>query len=106
MIRTTCYGCPALNGDGTCTNKFYGRTITFRPKMDEGCHSAPEDHEKKKTNGDRVRELSDEEFAIWLCDRHACPRCPGEPLCKFGEGRANGLIKWLKKPYRGDKSNG
>lgn len=45
MKRSTCYGCPALNGDGTCTIIAEGRKITITPDMEQGCCSAPDDED-------------------------------------------------------------
>ena len=45
MKRSTCHGCPALNGDGTCTIIIAGRKITITPDMEQGCSVAPDDKE-------------------------------------------------------------
>lgn len=50
-----------------------------------------------ETNGDKIRNMSDEEFAKWLCDNMDCPFCPGESLCSVDGGISNGLVKWLKQ---------
>lgn len=42
MKRSTCHGCPALNGDGTCTIIAEGRKITITPDMEHGCCAAPD----------------------------------------------------------------
>lgn len=47
MKRTTCRGCPALNGDGTCTIIAEGRKITITPDMEQGCCAAPENKDKE-----------------------------------------------------------
>lgn len=46
MKRTTCYGCPALNGDGTCTVIAAGCKITINPDLEQGCSLAPDDDRK------------------------------------------------------------
>lgn len=52
------------------------------------------------TNADRIRAMSDEELAEFLCGVNGCyqANCPGAKLCKFGGGLANGLKKWLQQP--------
>ena len=45
MKRSTCYGCPALNGDGTCTVIVAGSKITITPDMEQGCPCAPGDED-------------------------------------------------------------
>jgi hypothetical protein len=53
-----------------------------------------------KTNADRIRSMTDEELAEFLCKINGCyqENCPGAMLCKFGGGLANGLKKWLQQP--------
>jgi hypothetical protein len=52
-----------------------------------------------QTNADRIRAMSDEELAKWLCSistAEGCDRsCPARDMCDLGD---NGLIKWLKQP--------
>ena len=52
-----------------------------------------------QTNADRIRAMSDEELAKWLCSiltAECCDRsCPARYMCDFND---NGLIKWLKQP--------
>lgn len=51
------------------------------------------------TNADRIRAMSDDELAKWICSimtAECCDqRCPGRDICTFGD---NGLIKWMKQP--------
>ena len=61
------------------------------------------------TNADRIRAMTDEELAELLCNRvDDCyaGHCPGAPLCRRGDGKANGLRKWLKQPAEGEAPNG
>lgn len=45
---------------------------------------------KPQTNGDRIRAMSDEDLAQFLCQMNTCSTCPFSALqCKIGE--------WLKK---------
>ena len=58
------------------------------------CHSAV-----PMTNADRIRSMSDEELAEWLCSlmtAECCDqRCPARDICNLGD---NGLVKWMKQP--------
>ena len=56
----------------------------------------------KKTNVDRVRSMSDEELAIFLCnfrscdaDEYICEGCKAEKYCRAGH---EGTIDWLQQP--------
>ena len=53
----------------------------------------------KATNADRIRSMSDEELAKFLCGistAECCDRsCPARGICGFED---NGMIKWLKQP--------
>lgn len=52
-------------------------------------------------NADRIRAMSDEELAHWICKKMmSCSSnvCPGADLCQSEDGVANGLVKWLKQP--------
>ena len=53
-----------------------------------------------KTNADRIRSMTDDELAEFLCEFNGCysDKCPGVELCEFGGGLANGLKKWLQQP--------
>ena len=55
----------------------------------------------QETNADRIRRMSDEELARFLCDfrscdsdGHPCGGCKAEPYCKTGH---NGMIDWLQQ---------
>lgn len=59
---------------------------------------------KTRTNADRIRSMSDEEMAEFLCLAFGCNgECPGQSLCVAGDGKANGLRKWLKNPTQEDR---
>lgn len=60
-----------------------------------------DEEQKPHTNADRIRAMSDEELAHWICKKMmSCSSnvCPGADLCQSGDGLANGLVKWLKQP--------
>ena len=56
--------------------------------------------DKPMTNGDRIRAMSDEELAQFMCKTFMCQinNCPGAELCTAGDGKANGMLKWLRQP--------
>ena len=53
-----------------------------------------------QTNADRIRDMSDEELAKFLCKWCNCVEgyCPGVKLCTPSSGKANGLVAWMKQP--------
>ena len=55
------------------------------------------------TNADRIRAMSDEELAEWMCSlmtAECCDqRCPARDICNLGD---NGLVKWMKQPAEED----
>ena len=55
---------------------------------------------KPMTNGDRIRAMSDEELAQFMCRTFMCQinNCPGAELCTTTDGKANGMLKWLRHP--------
>lgn len=77
--------------------KITGRTVEFA--VDDGV-CIDFDERKPQTNGDRIRSMSDEELAAFLCKKFGCysETCPGIELCKPNEGKANGVLKWLQQP--------
>ena len=54
------------------------------------------------TNADRIRAMSDEELAVWLCGLFSVftcyTHCPGFDLCNDSDEESNGLKKWLQQP--------
>lgn len=56
------------------------------------------------TNADRIRSMSDEQLAKWLCSimtAECCDqRCPARDICNLGD---NGLVKWMKQPAEEDQ---
>lgn len=56
---------------------------------------------KPITNADRIRAISDEELAVWLCglfSANTCvTHCPGYDFCYDPYGKSNGLKKWLQQ---------
>ena len=51
------------------------------------------------TNSDQLRSMKDKELAEFICKHmDSCGACPGAELCNHEDGKANGLLKWLKSP--------
>lgn len=70
----------------------------FATKDEIRLYSAPK---RIFTNADRIRAMSDEELAEFLCHfrsddaaEHACSGCKAEPYCRSGR---NGMIDWLQQ---------
>lgn len=60
----------------------------------------------KPTNADRIRAMSDEELAKFLCnfrscdsDGYPCSGCKAESYCRVGH---NGMEDWLQMPAEED----
>jgi hypothetical protein len=73
---------------------------------DGKCRATSHCENKIVTNADRIRAMSDEELAKWLCSistAECCDRsCPARDICDLHD---NGLIKWLKQPVK-ENDNG
>lgn len=59
--------------------------------------------EKILTNGDRIRAMSDSEYADWLCDHLICGDCPLCKKCREEDVVSvgdcfNQLLRWLRSP--------
>lgn len=70
------------------------------PDMQRDCQ-----HFCEKTNADRIRAMSDEELAMFLCDfrscdadEYICEGCKAEKYCRAGHA---GTIDWLQQPCGG-----
>ena len=63
--------------------------------------------EKKVTNGDALRAMTDKDLAEYLCGRIDCypGTCPGYLLCRLHSGKANGLLMWLQQPTEKQKED-
>ena len=73
-------------------------------KVDECNHTDCPYRTEPVTNADKIRAMSDEELAHWICKKMmSCSSnvCPGADLCQSGDGLANGLVKWLQQPAEG-----
>ena len=61
---------------------------------------------KQMTNADRIRSMSDDELAAFLCNlrseeayENTCSHCVAERFCRIGH---TGMIDWLQQPAEGD----
>ena len=82
----------------SCSN--HGKNVSF---LGDGwkCNYIP-----VPTNADRIRAMSDEELAEFLCDfrgcdtdENTCIGCKGEQYCRVGH---TGTIDWLQQPAEDD----
>ena len=84
------YPCIYFEKDGKC-RKFSDNTAVSY------CVMGP-CPEQKLSNADRIRAMSDEELAEWICSLmtvECCnQRCPARDICNLGD---NGLVKWMKQ---------
>lgn len=69
-------------------------------------HCFEPEEEPIRTNADRIRSMSDERLARFLCDfrscdssEHPCEGCNAEPYCHTGH---MGMIDWLRQPAEED----
>ena len=65
------------------------------------------DHAKPMRNADKIRAMSDEELAEFLCDFRACDTdentcigCKGEQYCRAGHA---GTMEWIKQPAEAEE---
>ncbi len=92
--------CCSLAGTVACDH-CRNKSMTF--EYSAGTTYSSEDFDfpkKKQTNADRIRAMSDEELADWLChivsnETVNCPHCIVQEYCKMGR---NGFKDWLKQP--------
>ena len=107
--------CPMRHENGNCT-VIGGFCTAVNDPICEGLHSAYDsgyraaalraqqerENPKQITNADRIRAMSDEELAVWLCDLFSVDtcytHCPGCDFCSNAGGLSNGLKKWLQQP--------
>lgn len=59
------------------------------------------------TNADRIRAMSDEALANFLCGLFECGDCPYEDQCKTEILRewADGWLNWLRQPAEKDNND-
>ena len=62
--------------------------------------------EYRMTNADRIRSMSDEELATFLCDFRSCDAddyiCEGCKAAKYCRTGHTGMIEWLQQPAEED----
>lgn len=49
------------------------------------------------TYEEKIKSMTTEELAKFICKNTECYECPGKNFCYLAEGNANGLQTWLKK---------
>ena len=85
-----------------------GYEIIIKTDSHEHCRAAEDfvrrliDHSKPATNADRIRSMSGEELAEFLCnfrscdtDEYICEGCKAAKYCRAGHA---GTIDWLQQP--------
>lgn len=79
----------------TCNScKYWDKDMDEAP-CNKCVHNAL-NHFKPMTNFDKIKRMTIEELAKFICDCTDCERCYGRDLCKRGDGVANGLVKYLE----------
>ena len=86
-----------------CTDDFHCEKFTDE-KYTSWCYG--KDYpckDRRISNADRIRAMTDEELCAFLCDLTDCPVCPGAEACEDGcswdkENKVmSGMYAWLKK---------
>lgn len=92
-----------------CVYEFdWTEPLTAVPEGCKGCemvNGKPTNYiPKPQTRADRIRAMSDEELAKFICQHCDCVEgnCPGVTLCRSDSGTANGVLAWLKQSYEGE----
>ena len=95
MIMTICRLACSYNTLDGCKVKAYGGVCPLT-------NTAQPITEYKMTNADRIRSMSDEELAEFLCsfrscdaDEYICEGCKATKYCRAGHA---GTIDWLQQP--------
>ena len=91
MRNIKCKGCANLKNEW-CDKK----NDSPDPELERDCQ-----YYWELTNARKIRSMTDEELAKWLCFRIECygeeDPCPAHAFCK--PGRQNGMLDWLQQPY-------
>lgn len=79
-----------------------GACACSRDKCSYDCVTYSRYNPKPLTNADRIRSMSDEELAEWMCQMQArdgelCPPKHGYKLCLTENGCKPCWLEWLKK---------
>lgn len=102
MSNKTCGECKYLDGERYC------QFLDFEPKPEMGgCAN----FEPKPTNGDRIRQMSNEELAEFFSLAFMCDGCPLKDVECIGDGETartyahcyDKLIAYLNAPEKGVK---
>jgi hypothetical protein len=90
-MRKDCHTCKHELFDKCCNDCLYGDPPS---NWEAASYYVPD------TNAEKIRSMSDEQLAEFLCKISDCAfdLCPAVEMCGCGDGIANGLLKWLKQP--------
>lgn len=87
-MRKDCDSCKHDEfGEKYCDDCYCGKNGNPPTKWEAADYYEPD------TNAERIRNMSDEELADWLCDIVDCASCPTVKHCTCG-----GMLEWLQKP--------
>lgn len=95
MIKYTCGAGTPEEAETNCTYFIRGECTAYFCEY----------RRKKQTNADRIRSMSDDELAAFLCNlrseeayENTCSHCVAERFCRIGH---IGMIDWLQQPAEG-----
>ena len=96
-FNPNCGRCGMLNSRGFCSLtacRYPSNVIVSEPKVIRGMMVNPQ-IEKPQTNADRIRAMTDEELAVFLCDNVDCAFCE-EIKGNCTVGCKDRMLLWLK----------
>ena len=64
-------------------------------------NDTPSHYKEAITNADRIRFMTDEELARFLCDISACDYCPVFKECVYTDNNDRSLLEWLRSEADG-----
>ena len=84
---------------GTCVNCKYAGRPTYKSPCSECKGYSKHEAVEIRTNGDRIRAMSDDELAEFIGDFELCDVCSKECNALIdNEDCGKQLLKWLKQP--------
>lgn len=86
-MRKDCHTCKHELFDKCCNDCLYGDPPS---NWEAASYYVPD------TNVEKIRSMSDEQLAEFLCSFADCHACPAMGECNGGH---EGFLKWFEKPY-------
>ena len=91
---------------GTCVNCKYAGRPTYKSPCSECKGYRKHEAVEIRTNGDRIRAMSDEELADFLGQYKFCDMCvEGCDACTYYGECEKRLLEWLKQPESKEEQN-